>query len=47
MLATGSLKIGVRDAVHAAVMLNHGIHSIATFDKAFDRVPGIERVTLD
>ncbi|MSP62235.1 MAG: PIN domain-containing protein [Myxococcales bacterium] len=45
-LATGKLKIGVRDALHAAVMLNHGIRSIATFDAAFDRIPKIDRLAL-
>lgn len=34
---------GARDAVHAAVMLNHGLKQIATFDTGFDRVPGIQR----
>jgi predicted nucleic acid-binding protein len=39
--------LSVRDAVHAAVMLNHGIARIATFDRGFDLVPGIERLKLD
>lgn len=38
--------LGVRDAIHVAVMLNNGIGKIATFDKAFDRVAGIERFPL-
>ena len=38
--------VGVRDAIHAAVMLNNGIGKIATFDKAFDRIPGVERLRL-
>lgn len=38
---------GARDAIHAAVMLNHQIRRIATFDDGFDRLPGIERVPLD
>ena len=37
---------GVRDAIHVAVMLNNGIEKIATFDKAFDRITGIERLPL-
>jgi predicted nucleic acid-binding protein len=41
-----SSTVGVRDAMHAAVMLNNEITSIATFDSAFDRVPGISRVSL-
>lgn len=37
---------GVRDSIHGAVMLNNDVRLIATFDKAFDRVPGVERVRL-
>ena len=36
----------VRDALHAAVMLNNGIERIATFDKGFDRITGVERLRL-
>jgi len=45
MLA-GRTSIGVRDAIHAAVMLNNDVASIATFDSAYDRIPGISRVPL-
>jgi len=38
--------IPARDAAHAALMLNHGIRLIATFDPGFDRVPGIRRGNL-
>lgn len=38
--------VGVRDAIHAAVMLNNGVPQIATFDEGFDRVHGIERRRL-
>lgn len=38
--------ISARDAVHAAVMRNHGIDRIASFDKGFDGVPGMERLEL-
>lgn len=41
-----SSSVGVRDAIHAAVMLNNEITSIATFDGAFDRVPGISRFAM-
>jgi uncharacterized protein len=41
--ATG---ISARDAIHAAVMMNHGIRKIATFDQGFDRVAGVDRVDL-
>jgi predicted nucleic acid-binding protein len=39
--------ISARDAVHAAVMLNQGINSIATFDEGFDKIPNICRVRLE
>ncbi len=45
-LAATAPGVGVRDAVHAAVMINNGVHQIATFDAAFDRVPDVERVEL-
>jgi len=38
--------ISARDAVHAAVMLNHEVERIATSDAGFDRVPGIRRLRL-
>jgi len=38
--------ISARDAVHAAVMLNHDVERIATYDAGFDRVPGIRRLDL-
>jgi predicted nucleic acid-binding protein len=38
--------ISARDAVHAAVMTNHGIKLIAMFDAGFDRIPGIQRFLL-
>ena len=40
-------SIGARDAIHAAVMLNNGVSRIATFDRAFDTVPGMEREPID
>ncbi len=45
-LLVSSRGISVRDAVHAAVMLNHDISEIATFDEGFDVVDGIARVAL-
>ncbi|MEO5760772.1 MAG: type II toxin-antitoxin system VapC family toxin [Vicinamibacteria bacterium] len=38
--------LSVRDAVHAAVMLNNDVKEIATFDAGFDAVPGIKRRQL-
>ena len=45
-LLVASRGIGVRDAVHAAVMLNHDISEIATYDEGFDAFDGITRVVL-
>jgi predicted nucleic acid-binding protein len=39
-------RLTVRDAIHAAVMLNHDIQDIATFDEGFDAIPGVRRVAL-
>ncbi len=38
--------ISVRDALHAAVMLNNRVTDIATFDKGFDHIAGITRLRL-
>lgn len=35
--------LSARDAVHAAVMLNHDVGWIATFDRGFGQVPGVHR----
>lgn len=39
-------RISARDAVHAAVMLNHDVALIATFDQGFERAPHVDRVLL-
>jgi predicted nucleic acid-binding protein len=39
-------NVTVRDAIHAAVMVNNDVTAIATFDPGFDRVPGVSRVPL-
>lgn len=39
-------SVGVRDAIHAAVMLNHDLKAIATFDQGFDDIEGIQRLPL-
>jgi predicted nucleic acid-binding protein len=39
--------LSARDAVHAAVMLNHGVEWIATFDAGFDQVAGIHRFAFE
>ena len=39
-------RLSARDAVHVAVMRNHQVESIATFDRGFDEVPGVRRLEL-
>ncbi len=41
-----STGLSVRDALHAAVMLDNEVTEIASFDEGFDRIPGIRRLTL-
>ncbi len=36
-------RLSVRDAIHAAVALEHGLEGIVTTDKAFDHIPGLRR----
>jgi predicted nucleic acid-binding protein len=36
--------ISVRDAIHAAVMLDNGIEEIASFDAGFDGIVGVRRL---
>jgi predicted nucleic acid-binding protein len=45
-LLCGDAGVSARDAVHAAVMLNHEVEWIATFDDDFDRVSGVRRMKL-
>jgi predicted nucleic acid-binding protein len=45
-LMTGTAQVGARDAIHAAVMLNHDLDQIATFDAGFDRIEGMTRVPI-
>ena len=44
LLSTPGLS--ARDAVHAGVMLNRAVSWLATFDRGFDRVVGVNRVEL-
>ena len=37
--------LSARDAVHLAVMEQHGIDRILSFDRGFDGFPGVERVS--
>lgn len=45
-LIAESADAGVRDAIHAAVMLNNDVSAIATFDTGFESFAGIERLVL-
>ena len=38
-------QLSARDAVHLAVMQQHGIDRILTFDSGFDGLPGITRLS--
>ena len=41
----GESRLSSRDALHVAIMKRHGVRRILTFDTAFERAPGIERLT--
>lgn len=38
-------SLSARDALHAAVMARHGIEQIMSFDRGFEALPGIERLS--
>ena len=38
-------QFSARDAIHAAVMAEHGIIRILSFDRGFDGLPGVERIS--
>ena len=40
----GNQRLSARDAIHLAVMEQHGINRILTFDSGFDGFPGITRL---
>lgn len=44
-IVLGRQQMSARDAVHAAVMEQHNIDQILTFDSGFDAFPGIKRVS--
>jgi len=45
-LVCGRPDVGVRDAIHAAVMLNNEVRHLASFDRGFDLLPEIKRLDL-
>lgn len=40
-------RIRARDAIHAAVMLRTGVRTIVSYDRHFDEIPRVDRVTPD
>ena len=43
LVGSGS-RVSARDAIHIAVMQRHDVPRVMSFDRGFDRVPGIVRV---
>lgn len=43
-IVIGHPRLTARDAVHLAVMREHGIEQILSFDRHFDDLPGITRL---
>jgi len=41
----GKYRLSARDAVHLAVMEQHGVQHIFSFDQGFDRYPNVRRLT--
>jgi predicted nucleic acid-binding protein len=44
-IVLGYARLSARDAVHLAIMQQHGIEKILSFDSGFDGFPGIERLS--
>jgi predicted nucleic acid-binding protein len=44
-IVLGSQALSARDAVHAAVMEQHDVSEILTFDSGFDSHPGLTRIS--
>jgi len=45
-IVLGKRTLSARDALHAAVMERLDVHTIMTFDAAFDDLPGVTRVRV-
>jgi hypothetical protein len=41
----GKYQLSARDAIHLAVMAQHGVQQILSFDRGFDRYPNVRRIT--
>ena len=44
-IVMGHSSLSARDAIHLAIMEQHGIERIASFDQGFDGFPGITRLS--
>lgn len=44
-IVLGHKELSARDAVHLAVMQTHGVKKILSFDRGFDGLPGISRLS--
>ena len=44
-IVLGHRRLSARDAVHLAIMEQHGIHQILSFDAGFEGFPGITRLS--
>ncbi len=44
-IVLGHRRVSARDAVHLAVMEQHGVEQILTFDSGFDGFPGVTRLS--
>jgi predicted nucleic acid-binding protein len=44
-VVTGKARQGARDAIHIAIMERYGIGTIFSFDRDYDRYPGINRIS--
>jgi len=44
-IALGYRNLSARDALHVAVMQQHGVQGILSFDSGFDQFPGIRRIS--
>jgi uncharacterized protein len=43
-IVLGHRRLSARDAIHLAVMEEHSISQILSFDSGFDGFPGVERL---
>jgi predicted nucleic acid-binding protein len=43
-LLDGDARLGARDAVHAAVVLDRGLKGVCSYDRDLDRIAGLRRL---